>query len=137
MSVDLTKTQFSSTTNSFKNTGVFSTSLTTASSLGAGATDTVTSVITLNETQAFAFASAQYIEFTKGGSASWQVVPTFDVTVQCTTAPFTGPLTYALFFTINGNTLTFTAFTQNPYGSPISITPITIPIKYVTYTVDS
>jgi len=135
MSIDYSKLNFLSSLNTFKNTGVFSTSLTTPSSLGAGATSTVTSTVTLTENQVFALARAQYTEFAKTGAAKWQLMPTFDATVQCTTAPFVGPLNYAIFYTINGTTVTFTGFIQNPYGSPISLTQVTIPISYVTYTI--
>lgn len=135
MSVDYSKLNFYSVANTFKNTGVFSTSLTTPSSLGAGATSTVTSVVTLTENQVFALARAQYTEYSKTGAVKWQLMPTFDATVQCTTFPFEGPINYALFYTINGTTVTFTGFVQNPYGVPINLTQITIPISYVTYTI--
>lgn len=134
--IDYTKLNFASQINTFKNTGVFSTSITTPTSLAASASSTVTSIVNLSESQVFVFARAEYVEFTKGGSASWQIFPTFDATVQCTTAPFVGPINYGLWAVVNGSTVTFTGFVQNPYASPISLTQIVIPISYITYTID-
>lgn len=137
MAVDLDKVIYYSGANSFKNTGVFSTSITTPSSLAAGATATTSSVVTLSENQSFAYAIALYTEYQKGGAAAYQVIPTFDARVECLTAPFVGPINYAVYFTINGSTVTFNGFMQNPYGVPITLTPVTITIRYVTYTVDT
>lgn len=131
MSIDAERVIFASTLNAFKNTGVYDTSVTIAGgSLGAGATRTGTVIITLNEDPDFSYAIAEYVELTKGGGASWQPIPTFDALV----ASSGGNLQAALYFQINGNTVVFTAFTNNPYGAPVTVTATTFNIRYVTYT---
>jgi len=131
--VDYSKLNFTSQLNTFKNTGVYSSSITLSGNLGAGATATFTSTITLAENQVFVFAKAQYVEFTKGGAPTWQMLPTFDAYVVTTPIGF---INTALYATVNGNIVTFTAFMRNPYGTTETIANTTIPITYVTYTVD-
>lgn len=131
MSLDPEKVIFASTLNAFKNTGVYNTSVTiVGGSLGAGATRTGTSVVSLSENTDFSYAIANYTEFTKGGSAAWQIIPIFDAVVPSSG----GDLQVTIYFTINGTDITFTAFTDNPYGAPVTVTATTFDIKYVAYT---
>lgn len=131
MSLDPEKVIFASSLNAYKNTGVYDTSVTIAGgSLGAFATRTGTSVVSLPENTDFSYAIANYAEFTKGGSSSWQVIPTFDAIVPSSG----GDLLAAIYFTISGTNITFTAFTNNPSGAPVTVTATTFNIKYVAYT---
>lgn len=132
--MDVSKTALTTTADSFKNTGVYNTSVTLSGTIGAGATATFTQNVTLDENQVFAFAQANYKEIIKNSGNAWQKIPTFDAAI--TTTP-TGGLAAAIYFTINGSTITFTAFMFNPYAGTETISATTIPIKYVTYTVDS
>lgn len=128
--IDYSKLNFSSQLNTFKNTGVFSTSITMSGNLPAGTERTFTSVITLEETQVFVFARAEYAEFIVGVT-EWQIFPTFDMNVP--TTPI-GSLTGYLLAQVDGNVVTFIAGIANPYGTDETITDLTIPISYVTYT---
>ena len=130
MTLDLSKILYTSSVGTFKTTGVFSTSITPSGTIAAGATATFTSTVTLEESQVFAYAVSNYVEFTKGGGARWQVLPTFDAYIE--TTPI-GNITWALYYTINGNVITFTLLARNPFGSTETIVPSTIDINYVTY----
>lgn len=131
--IDYTKLNFASEINTFKNTGVFSTSITMSGNLPASSEQTFTSVITLTENQVFVFAKAEYVEFIKGGSAAWQIFPTFDMNVPTTPIGF---LSGYLLAKVDGMTVTFIAGIANPYGTDETITSQTINISYVTYTID-
>lgn len=129
--VDYSKVQYYSGANTFKNVGVFDTSVTFTGTLTAGQERTFTSVVTLLENQVFAFAVAEYVEFVKGGGATWQVLPSFDVNVVTTP---TGGLTGYLLAQVNGTTVTFIGGIKNPYGVTETITSTTVNIQYTTYT---
>jgi len=129
--IDLSKVKLYSLANAFKNTGVYSTSVTLSGAIGPGVEVQFTSTITLPQNQIFAFAIAQYTEASKGGAAAWQKIPTFDAAFTSTP---TGNLKAYVLSQINGNVLTFIAGAQNPYAGTETITNLTIPIVYVTYT---
>ena len=121
----------------FKNTGVYTTSITMSGTVASGATKTVTSVVTLDEDQDFAYAIANYKNYYSNlfsaESATYQVMPTFEANLP--SSP--NGLVSALFFKINGDTVTFTAFTKNDGGVTETITSTTYDIIYVTYRTDS
>lgn len=135
MAVDVTKLIFSSNNNTFKNTGVYDTSITLSGTITAGQTRTFTSVITLSENQVFVFAKAKYREFTKyiNGFTSqvWQKFPTHYAYIPTTP---TGNLGADLRVQVNGTTVTFSAVIYNPYAGTETITTETISIRYTTYT---
>lgn len=131
--VDYSKLQTYTGANSFKNTGVFTTSVVFSGNILASQELTFTSVVTLAENQVFAFAIANYVEFTKGGSASWQPLPSFDVSIP--TTPI-GGLTGYLLSQVNNNVVTFIGGIRNPYGTTETITGTTVNIRYVTYTLN-
>lgn len=138
MSVDLTKVVFSSTTNSFKNTGVYTTSLSLPTSYTAFQEQTASTTITLAENQAFVFATANYAEYsrvvTEGVSTVFtQTLPTFDGYA----VSGSGPQSFYLYATVNGTSVTFTVGSKNAYGTSQTYTAQTINITYVAYTVDS
>lgn len=136
MSVDLRKVQFSTTANAFKNTGVYTTSITMSGALAAFQERTFTSSITLSENQEFVFARARYAEYSKAasdGTFYWQVMPTFDLNVP--TVPIgTGINLGYLLVRVNGTQVTFIAGVKNGLGSAETIVSQTINIEYVTYT---
>lgn len=128
---DYTKLQYYSGANTFKNVDVQTTSITVSGVLAPSASATYTSVITLSENQVFAYAIAEYVEFSKRGTKSWQVIPTFDAYVASTP---TGNINTAIFIEVAGNVVTFKAFNKNPYGVAETFTSTVINIEYVTYT---
>lgn len=132
--IDLSKVIYYSGVNAFKNIGVYDTSISMSGTIAPGATQVFAQLISLPENQNFAYAIAEYSEFIKGGTATWQVIPTFDAKI--TTTP-TGNLSMAIFFVINGSTVAFKTAVFNPYGGTETITATTLNIRYVTYTVDN
>lgn len=120
--------------NSFKHRGALTTSLVLPGSCGAGAEVTVSASITLDENQIFVFARGKYREYTKESfspaAAKWQPIPSFDLYVDTSI----GPLTAYLLAKINNNVVTFTLGIKNPTGGGITITPETIDIEYILYT---
>ena len=134
VNIDFSKVVMSSLTNSFKNTGVYPANVVLSGAIGPGVTVNFSTSVTLPENQTYAFAKAYYIEFAKFGSASWQKIPTTGAYVPTTP---TGNLAAVMFTTVNGKTVTFNATMNNPYAGTETITTTTIPITYVTYTVDS
>lgn len=135
MAVDVTKLIFSSSNNTFKNTGVYDTSIILSGTIAPSATATFTKVITLTDNQDFVFAKAKYREFTKyiNGFTSqvWQKFPTHYAYIPTTP---TGNLGADLRVSVNGNIVTFTAVIFNPYVGTETITTETISIRYTTYT---
>ena len=135
MTVDVTKLTFSSNNNTFKNTGVYDTSIVLSGTITAGQTKTFTSTIVLDEAPVFVFAKAKYREFTKyiSGLTSqvWQKIPTHYTYIPTTP---TGNLGADLRVEVNGTTVTFKAVIFNPYAGTETITTETISIRYTTYT---
>lgn len=129
--IDLRQVLFSSSANSFKNTGVFDTSITASGTVGAGATKEFTSTITLSENQVFSYALAQYTDFVLNNGNQWQKIPTFDLYIATTP---TGNLNWYLLTTITGSTVKFTLGLFNSYPGTETIPSTTINIRYVTYT---
>lgn len=131
--IDLRQVKFSTAANTFKNTGVFDTSVTASGTVGAGATKEFTTTISLTENQVFCYAIAEYEDYGLLNGNQWQKIPTFDVELQ--TTPL-GNIAWYLLFDINGTDVTFTLGLQNPYGGTETIPTTTINIRYVTYTLD-
>lgn len=134
--IDYSKLQFYSGANTFKNTGVFTTSITLSGTIPTGTEKIFTSVVTLTENQVFVFAEAKYAEFAKflGTGVTtklWQRFPTFDAYVPTTP---TGNLAAYITPLVNGQTVTFKAGIFNPYVGTETITSTVIAISYVTYT---
>jgi len=129
--IDLDILAYSSTTDAYKNTGVFTATLGLSGTIPAGTERTFTTTITLAENQVFGYALAQYKEFVKLGTAQYQLIPTFDADTPTTP---TGNLASYIVYIINGTQVTFKAGIFNPYGGTETITAISFPIIYVTYT---
>ena len=135
MSVDITQLQSYSGTNTFKNTGVYTTSITFSGSVASGAEGVFTSTITLTENQVFAFAIVKYLELAKklaGGSTQvYQTITGYaDMYVQTTSAN----LGASMEIIINGTSVTFRAVLFNGNVGLETITSTTFNIQYVTYT---
>lgn len=129
--IDLNQALFTTDANSFKNTGVYDTSITASGAVGAGATRTFTSTINLNENQVFCYAIANYQDFVRLGGNRWQSLPTFDLYIA--TTPI-GNINWFLYYTTSGSTVIFTLGLRNPFPSTETIPSTTINIRYVTYT---
>jgi hypothetical protein len=134
--IDLRNALYSSSANSFKNTGVYTTSVSLSGSVAAGATATFTSTITLNENQVFTYFTAEYADLAKVifgiTTKFWQRSPS-GANAYIPTTP-SDSLGADINARVNGNVVTFIAVLFNPYGTPETITPTTINIRYVTYT---
>ncbi len=136
--VDFTQLQYYSGTTTFKNTGVFDTSISFSGSVGAGAEGVFTASVILSENQVFSFAIVKYAELARKISGSttqrWQLVSGYaDMYVQTTAAGDT--LGASMESIVNGTTVTFRAVLFNSTGASATITPTTFDIKYVTYTI--
>lgn len=127
---DYTKLQYFSGANTFKNTNVKTATLTLSGSVGAGVEVTTQTAVTLTENQVFVFAAAEYTEFVRGGTATYQQLPTFDALVNSSG----GAMSAYILARVNGTTVTFIAGLKNPLGVSITLTSTTFNIKYVTYT---
>lgn len=134
--MDLDKVKLTTTHNSFKNTGVYTTSIDIPTSVPTGVETTRSVSITLAENQVFSFAMAYYTDIVKDIGPVWQKCNTFDGKYTFT-SPFSGVSAFYLTNVISGNTVTFTIGVLQTTGSTMTITAQNIPIKYVTYTVDS
>jgi len=135
--MDITALQYYSGTTTFKNTGVFDTSISFSGSVGAGAEAVFTASVLLSENQVFSFAIFKYAEVARVISGSltqrWQLASGFaDMYVQ--TAPG-GILGASMESIVNGTLVTFRAVLFNGGGAPVTITATTFDIKYVTYTI--
>lgn len=134
--MDLDKTVFTTTTKSFKNTGILTTSIEVPTSIPAGGETINTATVTLPDNQVFVFARAYYTEIIRDSGPVWQVFPTFDGKAMVT-SPYSGPTSFYLTSKITNNMVTFSCGIFNPGGSTMTVTAQTIPIAYATYTVDS
>jgi len=134
--MDLDKVKLTTTHNSFKNTGVYTTSIDLPTSVPTSSDTTRSVSITLEENQVFSFAMAKYTDIVKDIGPVYQPCNTFDGKYEFT-SPFSGTSSFYLTTLVNGPTVTFTVGIFQTTGSTITVTPQNIPIKYVTYTVDS
>ena len=132
--IDLRQVKFTTSANSFKNTGVFDSSIVASGTIGAGATKEFTTSITLSEDQVFSYSLAEFEEYSFLNGDKWQPIPTFDLFINTTP---TGALSWYLYTKVNGPTITFILGLFNPYGATETIPNTTIPIRYVTYTLTS
>lgn len=135
--MDITALQYFSGTTTFKNTGVFDTSISFSGSLPAGTETVFTATVLLSEDQVFSFAIFKYAEITKTIAGDftqrWQLASGFADMYVATTP--TGGLGASMESIVSGTTVTFRAVIFNPYGAPETITATTFDIKYVTYTI--
>ena len=134
--MDLDKVAITSTKNSFKNTGVYSISIDLPTSVPSGVEATNSTTITLAENQVFVFARAKYTEIVKDIGPAWQVCNTFDGKFDFT-SPFVGTSSFYITTVVSGLEVTFTIGIFQSTGSTMTVTPQSIPITYVTYTVDT
>lgn len=134
--MDLDKVKLTTTNNSFKNTGVYTTSINLPTSIPTSVDTTRSVSVTLAEDQVFSFAIAKYIDIIKDAGAVWQACNTFDGKYVFT-SPFAGVSSFYLTTLITGRVVTFTVGIFQSTGSTMTVTAQNIPIKYVTYTVDS
>ncbi len=132
--MNLDKIAYIGSKNSFKHRGALTTSLALPGACGAGAEVTATDTVTLDENQVFVFARAKFREYTKESfapaAAKWQPIPTFDIYVDTSI----GPINAYLLSKINNNVVTFILGLKNPTGAGITLTPETIDIEYILYT---
>jgi hypothetical protein len=145
-SFDLSKVQFTSAVNSFKNDGaVYTGSLTLSASIPSHSFLTASTTVTVDTPPQFSLlygyfqdlddAIQQYIYGTGYETAHWYqagVNNRFSVMVT-SPAPNVGPLDGLLYPVINGNQVTITALVNNPYASTITYTALTIPFAFINY----
>lgn len=145
-SFDLSKVQFTSAANSFKNDGVIHKgTLTLSASIPGNSFLTSTQTFTLNNSPQFSMLYAFFQEF---GDAEQQFIvgsgfngPEWYLTsvdtrigVIVTTSPHQGATDALIYPVINGNQVTVTAIINNPYSTTISYTSVNIPYAFFCYT---
>lgn len=133
---------FYSPDNAFKNVNSYPGSITFPTSVTAGATATVTSVINLTDTPVFTNFFTNFLQITDAefgtGSAQWYTSNEsggFDVAVQVTAPPIhVGYIGAAIYPVIDGNVVTVTGVIPNPYSDNLTLTALTVPFVFVEYT---
>lgn len=127
--IDPTLVRYYSGFNAYKNDSVKLASVTVSGTLGAGAVGDYETTITLDELPLYFTAQVKTTNLV-GGVVRWQSMPSslyYDV-------PCSGPLSsLAVMLTIivNGNNVTFRAWTMNPAGSTITWSTTNIDFRYV------
>lgn len=143
---DLSKVQFTSLANSFKNDAeLYPGSITFSDPIPAGSTLTSSTPITVSSAPVFSTLYAYFQEaqdmtqqYAIGSgyrTAQWyQVSVSTQISVALTTAPYTNTILVGQMYTIiNGNQVTVEAKIPNPYAVPVSYVPITIPWNFFIY----
>ncbi len=146
---DLSKVQYTSMANSFKNDGVpYKGTLTLSASIPSGSFLTASTSVTLTNQPQFAMLYAYYQEATDMqqqyavGSgyqpAQWyQATVNNKIGVHVTSAPNVGVITGIIYPVINNNQVTVTAIINNPYSNAITYDPLTIPWAFFCYTLSN
>lgn len=133
---------FYSSDNAFKNVNSYSGSVTFPTSVLAGATATVTSVITLTDTPVFTNFFANFLQITDAefstGSAQWYTSNESgggDIGIHVSApGPDVGWLDAFVYPVINGNTVTMTGSVFNPFSGTITLDLLTVPFVFVEFT---
>lgn len=148
-SFDLSKVQFTSVANSFKNDAqIYKGSITLSASIPGSSFLTASTTFTLASSPQFSILYAFFQEFTDASQqyfvgsgynpAEWyQTSVDTRLGVIVTTSPFQGPIDGLIYPVINGNQVTVTALVNNPYSSTIAYTPLTIPFAFFYYTLSN
>lgn len=133
MTADPSKILFYTGYNAYKNTGVKSATVTVSGTVAAGAVADYETSITLDEVPTYFTILVKTTSALTSDTARWQPLPSANYYV----VPASGPassLGVLLVLAINGTTLTFRAWTLNPFGSTLTWTTTNIEFKYVPYT---
>jgi hypothetical protein len=136
--LDLSKVQYTSLANSFKNDRVYTGTLTISAAIPAGSFLTASSTTTLSVLPQFSMLYANFQEYMDAfqqfnfgsgyNTAQWyQAGINNRLGVVVTTAPFQGVIDGMIYSVINGNQVTVTAIINNPYGSTINYNALSIP----------
>lgn len=143
---DLSKVQFSSEANSFKNDGdIYKGTINFVTSIPSGSFQTVSQTTDLAETPQFSILFGYYQEYTDAfqqyNGGSYNTAQWYDANVNnkigfivTSPAPSAGPLDGLLYPVINGNQVTVVVIVNNPYGSTITLQAKSIPWAFVSYT---
>jgi hypothetical protein len=147
MSVDLSKAQFSSTANSFKNNGtLYSGSVVFPTSIASGSFSQSSQTVTLDAAPEFSMLYAYFQDFSDSfqqflvgsgyNTAQWyqSTVNTKAGVVVTAPAPQAGVLQALIYPVINGNTVTVIGLINNPYSVAITLQALTVPWRFIIYT---
>lgn len=142
MSIDLSKVQFASTYNSFKNDGLLYTgSISFPTSLTAAQQYTATTTISTLVNPQFSKFYANFLEIVDAinsvGSPQW-----YDATIAANSVAIlvTGPpgeagwINCGVYPIISGNEIVVTASIFNPYPVSITLQPLTVSFAFFEYT---
>jgi hypothetical protein len=148
--IDLSKLQYYSGANSFKNDGtLYSGTMTFPTSIPSHSFVVTTHTETLAETPQFSMMYAYFQEYLDHaqqdiGSSEFNAAQWYQTSVNTkigltVTAPSgsAGPLDALIYPVINGTTLTVTGLVNNPYGDAITITALDVPWRFISYTMTS
>jgi len=144
---DLSKVQFTSEANSFKNdSNIYTGTINFVTSIPAGSFQTVSQTVTLDSSpqfsqlyayfQEFADATQQYFFGSGYNTAQWYQSNIDTKLGVVVTAPAfdAGVLDGVVYPVINGNQVTVTAIVNNPYSSTITLQALSIPWAFIEYT---
>lgn len=126
---DLIRT--SSLNNTFKNTGVFTTSITLSGVIANGTFGSFDSTITLPQAPIYSETLAELTELTSGVFGWWDTKQNGFITV---TAGLVTDTNFWILVIINGSQITFRAQVFNGTAAPFTLQSTTVNIRYVTYT---
>jgi hypothetical protein len=146
MTIDLDKVSFSSAHNAYKNDDqVYSGTITLPTSLLASASSTTTSTFSVATPPVFSEFYAQFTEvldllqYAVGtyGNPQWYSIDfaaTGDIGIWVTApGPFQSVITANLIPVINGTSISVQATITNPYSTNITLGALSIPFRFVTY----
>lgn len=145
--IDLSKVQYDSSANSFKNDSLlYIGSIVFPTTIAVGTFVTITQDFTVPEQPVFSHLYAFFKEFSDASAsfngysgdrgAQWYKISVNAKVGLIVTAPAAnaGPLEALIYPVINGSTITVTGIVNNPYPSNITLNPVTVPFGYIEYT---
>lgn len=143
---DLSKVQFTSEANSFKNDSLlFQGSLTLPTSITSHSFNISSQNFTIPNTPTFSVLYGYFQDFYDAfdqyfAGSSYKTSQWFETNINAKVgiivtapAPQAGPIEGLIYPTISGNTVTVNLLVNNPYGVTITIAPQTIPYAFITY----
>jgi hypothetical protein len=142
MGVDLSKVQFASTYNAFKNNNTLYTgSISFPTSLTSGQQSITTQAVPISVSPQFSKFYANFWEvvdrISSTSSAQWYEAPisAYSVGIQVTApAPNVGVINCGVYPVLIGNQMLVTAQVNNPYSNGITLGALTVPYAFIEYT---
>lgn len=144
---DLTKVDYTSMANSFKNDNfIYTGTMTFPTSIASGSFVTVTQSFDIGESPQFSMLYAYFQEYLDTseeyfGGVSFRPQEWYSISINSKVgmlvtapAPQAGPLDAIIYPVINGTTVTVTGLVNNPYSVGITLEALEVPWAFVIYT---